>query len=113
MCPRRRPALPIAHTQEGIGRMQTDYPGSDAEVEIDQWTDPAIRAEPDWTMDQDTAGFPLRCGKEWVGLVWVLGFLYFFSSFLSPFPFLFLFLFKLNYLNSNSNLNSNPMHSTK
>ena len=52
-------------------------------------------------------------GKEWVGLVWVLGFLYFFSSFLSPFPFLFLFLFKLNFFNSNSNLNSNPMHSTK
>ena len=35
-------------------------------------------------------------GKEWVGLVWVLGFL-FFSSFLSPFPFVFLFLFKLNF----------------
>ena len=35
-------------------------------------------------------------GKEWVGLVWVLGFL-FFSSFVSPFPFLFLFLFKLNF----------------
>jgi hypothetical protein len=32
---RQRPALPIGHTPEGIGRMQTDDPGSDAEVEID------------------------------------------------------------------------------
>ncbi len=48
--------------------MQTDDPGSDAEVEIDQRTDPAIRAEPGWTMDDSTKEFPLRCGKEWAGL---------------------------------------------
>jgi hypothetical protein len=48
--------------------MQRDDPGSDAEVEIDQRADPAIRAEPDWTMDDSTTEFTLRSGKERVGL---------------------------------------------
>ena len=91
----------LAERRAGDGPRAGAGPGREGEEEEVYWaTGPRERK---WA-----------AGKEWVGLVWVLGFLYFF--------FLVFFLLFLSYFysfsnsiffNSNSNLNSNPMHSTK